>query len=209
MTRALLYQPGPRWRIGVALGAAALIHFAAVSLASIHHREHVENPSTGDDQFPPIDVESDPQNPDSTPPPDLVAPLPTPDTPDHTFVDERSSPPPVRVQHNQRVAPIIKARTAGIPGPLSLSSAKALVLNAPRPEYPYEARRQKITGDGIVVMTVDPVSGSVTDVSMWKSTGSPVLDNAALTAFRRWRFKPGSVSSVKAPVTFTMSGPHY
>jgi protein TonB len=92
---------------------------------------------------------------------------------------------------------------------MSLSSAKVFAVNAPRPEYPYEARRQKITGDGIVVMTVDPGSGSVTDVSMAKSTGSVFLDNAAIAGFRRWRFKPGSVATVTCAVTFTLSGASY
>ncbi|HEX7518593.1 MAG TPA: energy transducer TonB [Chthoniobacterales bacterium] len=86
---------------------------------------------------------------------------------------------------------------------------KVLALSAPRPEYPYEARRQRITGDGIVVMSVDPVSGRVTDVSMWRSTGNSYLDNAAVTGFRRWRFKPGTVSRVKSPITYTLTGAAY
>jgi TonB family protein len=92
---------------------------------------------------------------------------------------------------------------------MSLSSAKVFALSAPRPEYPYEARRQKITGDGIAVIRIDPGSGSVTDVSMAKSTGSVFLDNAAIAGFRRWRFKPGSVSTVTCPITFTLSGAAY
>ena len=55
------------------------------------------------------------------------------------------------------------------------------------------------------MMTVDPIRGSVTHVSMWKSTGNRSLDDAALRSFRRWRFKPGSVSKVKAPVTFRLT----
>jgi len=90
-----------------------------------------------------------------------------------------------------------------------IASAKVLALNAPRPEYPYEARRQKITGNGVAVMRVDPGSGSVTDVTMAKSTGNVFLDNATVAGFRRWRFKPGSVSTVTCPVTFTLSGASY
>jgi protein TonB len=81
-----------------------------------------------------------------------------------------------------------------------------LAISAPRPEYPYEARRQRTTGDGIVAMTIDPLTGRVTDVSMSKSTGSSYLDNAALTGFRKWRFKPGTVSAINCPVTFTLTG---
>jgi protein TonB len=103
---------------------------------------------------------------------------------------------------------MVKVRN-GTPGSLTSSSARILALNAPRPEYPYEARRQKITGDGVVIMSVDPGTGSVIAVSIWKSTGSTVLDNAAVAAFRRWRFKPGTVSRVKSPITFTMTGAQY
>jgi len=90
-----------------------------------------------------------------------------------------------------------------------MSSAKAVAVSAPRPEYPYEARRSKVTGSGVCVMTVDPGSGAVTSATMAQSTGSPILDNAATSAFRRWRFKPGTVSKVRTPITFTMSGAQY
>jgi protein TonB len=92
---------------------------------------------------------------------------------------------------------------------MSMSSAKAVAVSAPRPEYPYEARRSKITGSGVCVMTVDPGSGAVTSATMAQSTGNAILDNAATSAFRRWRFKPGTVSKVRTPITFTMSGAQY
>ena len=92
---------------------------------------------------------------------------------------------------------------------MNLSTAMVFAISAPRPEYPYEARRQKLTGDGVVVMNVDPVTGNVTSVSMSTTTGSPFLDNAAIAGFRRWRFRPGSVSSVTCPVTFTLTGASY
>jgi outer membrane biosynthesis protein TonB len=46
----------------------------------------------------------------------------------------------------------------------------------------------------------------VTDATMSTTTGSVILDNAAIAGFRRWRFRPGSVSTVICPVTFTLSG---
>ena len=84
-----------------------------------------------------------------------------------------------------------------------------MALSGPHPVYPYEARRQKITGSGVAMMTVDPVSGNVTDVMMQESTGSPVLDNAAVSAFRRWRFKAGTGPRVRSPITFTLTGAQY
>jgi TonB family protein len=83
-------------------------------------------------------------------------------------------------------------------------------INAPRPEYPYEARTRQITGRGIVLMTVNTSTGEVTDATMEKSTGSPILDNSAISAYRRWRFKPGSTDTkVRRPVIFTASGASY
>src|SRR5438045_2168212 len=52
-------------------------------------------------------------------------------------------------------------------------------------------------------------SGRVSSASMGTSIGSPILDNAATSAFSQWRFKPGSVSKVKIPITFTMTGAQY
>ena len=82
-------------------------------------------------------------------------------------------------------------------------------LYAPRPQYPYEARSRRVTGSGVIVCTVDSGSGSVTGCSVSSSTGSPILDNAATSAFRQWRFRPGTLSKVNIPITFTMTGASY
>lgn len=81
---------------------------------------------------------------------------------------------------------------------------------APKPDYPYEARTRHITGSGIVELTVDPGSGAVTDAKMAQSIGNPILDNSALSAFRRWQFRPGAYSSkMRFPIKFTSSGASY
>jgi TonB family protein len=100
---------------------------------------------------------------------------------------------------------------AGGPDSMSISMAKAkgLPLYAPKPEYPFEARNQHITGSGVCVLTVDPKSGNVADAIMAQSTGSPILDNSTLSALKQWRFKPGTVTKVRLPITFTMSGASY
>ena len=90
-----------------------------------------------------------------------------------------------------------------------MRGARVLALNAPRLEYPYEARRARVTGSGVALLTIDPATGYVTEVSMSRSTGNAVLDNAAISGFRRWRFKPGTVSKVQAPITFTLTGASY
>jgi periplasmic protein TonB len=205
MTRALLYQSRHKWRFGVALALAAMIHVAAVSLAHIRGPEPAV--PSGADYDPPI-IEVEPDAPVANPPTDLSDPLPTPPPTEQLFTDESFTPPPVRRQTN-KFTPIVRPSTNTHPGTLPVSSARAFATSAPRPEYPYEARRQKITGDGVVVMTVDLVTGNVISVSMSKTTGTPFLDNAAVTGFKRWRFRPGTVSSVTCPVTFTLTGASY
>ena len=203
---ALLHQPRHRWRVGIAFGAALLIHFAAIALAYGPRAEKNGGPLTN--EFPVIAFE-DPPATVADPPPENSDPLPTPPRTEDSFPDETSTPPPTRRQPGKPVAPIVKPRNQGFANRGPWSSAKVLAIHAPRPEYPYEARRQKIRGDGLVAMTIDPVTGNVSSVSMAKSTGNPFLDNAALSAFRRWRFKPGTVSSVSCPITFTLTDASY
>jgi TonB family protein len=208
MTRALLYQSGPRWRIGAALGAAALIHFAAIALASIHPRELEKEFPPGDESISMIELEPQSPTADPTPPPDVVDPPPPNPNVESLVPEERSTPPPIRHPTTTLAPPLVKARNATI-GSQGSTSARVSALTAPRLEYPYEARRQRITGSGIAALTVDPVNGSVTSVVMDVSTGNPVLDNAAVTGFHRWRFKPGAVSRVRLPITYTLTGAQY
>ena len=68
----------------------------------------------------------------------------------------------------------------------------------PRPEYPAEARRQKQTGVVSISAEVS-AQGVPTSVSVARSSGFPLLDQAALAAVRRWRFEPGRVAGVAVP----------
>ena len=84
-----------------------------------------------------------------------------------------------------------------------------LVVHLVPPEYPYGLRRSGITGDGILFGQVDYKTGVVTSVRMEKGTGNRILDQAVLTAFREWRFEPGTVRQFRAPINYEMgkSGP--
>lgn len=199
----LLYQPGKKWRFGVALGAAVIIHFGAIGLAKVRNSEQSAAPEPG--AFPPIAFD-DPAAPDDPSPNDIET-LPAPPMIDATYLEHPFTPPPRTSVHPS--TPIPKSRNNRTPRSLNLSSARVLALSAPRLEYPYEARRQKITGDGIAILTIDANSGNVIDATMSKSTGNSFLDNAAVAGFKRWRFKPGTVSSITCPVTFTLTGASY
>jgi TonB family protein len=89
-------------------------------------------------------------------------------------------------------------------GELTRAMMKALTVHAPKPEYPFDARQRGLTGTGIAVVDVDAASGLVTHAVMAPSTGHKVLDDAALSAFREWRFKPGTIHGAQIPVAFTM-----
>jgi TonB family protein len=90
-----------------------------------------------------------------------------------------------------------------------MGNPQAFVLSGPRPDYPYEARSRHITGSGVAVITVDPNSGLAVDAMMEESIGNPILDNSTVSAFRRWRFKPGTPTRVHIPITFVLTGAQY
>src|SRR5438093_10271393 len=203
--KPLLYRPPQAWYFWSAFGAALAIHLTAVALAQKH-----EWPAQLRPDVPPAVSEATLQaTEEPTPPPEDI-PLPEAPPPPEIKPEyvEETTPPPKRPTA-QKFAPIKAPQAAGRPGAMSISSAKALATYAPRPQYPYEARSRHVTGSGVCVVDVDPGSGSVTSASMAQSIGSPILDNAATSAFRQWRFKPGTVSKVKIPITFTMTGASY
>ncbi len=208
MTAALLYDPMPRWRIGVAFAAAALIHLSAIALAGRMMSETTSVEIFTDDW---IDVSGIPGPQDSPPPADpeqILTPSPAPPSADDFTADEKQPPVPV-VKRRSVAKPLVRA-VAQSSAPIGKSgSAKVLASHAPKLEYPYEARRQHLTGSGVALLIVDISTGSVTDVKMSQSTGNALLDNAARAGFRRWRFKPGTVSQVQTPITFTLTGAAY
>src|SRR5690349_7385 len=73
----------------------------------------------------------------------------------------------------------------------------------PQPVYRPEWAKQGLSGKGVVLVTIDPKTGTVAGVRMLQTTGNSLLDGAALDAYSKWRFKPGSVSQVKMPIEFT------
>jgi len=205
----LLYKPAPKWQVLSAFGGALLAHGIAVALAF-----HKEPPPIDTSDIPTATIEATLDQPpadEPTPPPEDV---PIPEAPPPPEIQpefhEEQTPPPQKKQ--QKAQPIKAPQVVGPPKPpgmMSASQAKAQAIRMPRPEYPYDARSRKITGSGVCVVTVDSASGSVTDATMAQSIGNPILDNSAVSAFRRWRFKPGTVSKVKIPITFTMTGASY
>ena len=201
MNPALVYRQHRRSIFWIAFMGALAIHLGAVALAK------TKSPSAKLQDVSPLpDVEVvDTAEPEpalleqSAPPPPLEQIHPDQDS----FQEKNLTPPPIRAHRKARPPSVIGGITA------SLRSVKATVAYAPRPVYPYEARRQRVTGSGIASLTVDQTSGTVTDVRMAQSCGNVILDNSTLDALRRWRFKPGGVTQVEVPITYTLMGVSY
>jgi len=203
MAGPLLYQPPPRWQVWAALGGAIAIHLAAVGAYAIKHEAAPVDLA----DIPTATVEAmlQPEDQPTPPPEDIPIPEPPP-VPEVAPEFHEEKPPPPK---NAKAAAPVKAPQAAT-GTMSISGAKAVAIFAPKPDYPYEARSRHVTGDGVAVLSIDVASGNVTDVSMAKSIGSPILDNSTTSTFRRWRFRPGAAAPrVKVPITYTMSGASY
>lgn len=203
MNSALLYRQHGRWVLWVAFVSALAIHLGAVALAkdksATAKLEHFAPP--GD-----VDV-VDASEPEPPLLDELIPPPPLEEIqPDQDSLPEENQKPSAVPARSYR-----KARPPSLAGgtTVSLRSVKAMVAYAPRPVYPYEARRQRVTGSGVALLTVDQTSGIVTDVIMMQSWGNAILDNSTLDALRRWRFRPGSVTKVQVPITYTLMGVSY
>jgi TonB family protein len=201
MNSALPYRERGRRLFWIAFVSALAIHIGAIALAK------TKSPTVRLENFTPTSdvVIGYAPEPEPALQEESVTPLPLEEIhPDQdSFPEENHKPSPAR--------PYRKARPPSLaPGTTTpLRSVKALVAYAPRPVYPYEARRQRLTGSGVALLTVDQSSGDVTDVVMVQSCGNAILDNSTRDALRRWRFRPGSLTKVQVPVTYTLMGVSY
>jgi len=186
--KPILYRPAPQWHWWGALGAAVLIHLTGVALAQ---KREASADIPPDIPTAVVEATLQPEEQPTPPPEDIPLPEPPPPPEIQPEFHEETTPPPRQ--------PKAAAPKTAIKAPQAVA----------RPQYPYEARSRRVTGSGVCVVEVDSGSGSVSSASMAQSIGNPILDNAATSAFRQWRFKPGTVSKVRIPITFTMTGASY
>lgn len=180
------------------------------------------------------DVEVDLEGaPPETVPQEIPAPepvdsplLPDPEPPVPEPEPEPISPPkPVPAVKKERPATTRKAtprqaspqvRNTPAAGEESMSSRP--VVTAPellpafknrKPEYPRLARQRGQEGTVLLRLSIDP-EGTVLKVEIVQSSGHTLLDDAAVTSLRRWRFKPAESDgtrvsgSVMVPVEFRL-----
>lgn len=86
---------------------------------------------------------------------------------------------------------------AGASTHVTAEQARRLVIFAPRPAYPESARTRGIQGSGSFKLIVRVKTGRIQRIVVFRSTGSPTLDAAAIKAFRQWRFKPRVLPSMR------------
>jgi TonB family protein len=74
---------------------------------------------------------------------------------------------------------------------------------SPGAGYPEAAQKAQLSGSGFYELQINK-AGVTTRVVILKSSGKPVLDQAAKSAFLKWRFKPGVFSRVRVPVSWSV-----
>lgn len=202
MSAALFYRPNNRKLITTSFICAIAIHVTAVVLAESKSKPVIID-TTLSDGDPVVGIDT----PLSPPEVDDVSPPEAPAVTEQEFHDEKIMAP---IRARKRLpAPPIQSNATGLTSGTGGGSAKALALYAPRPGYPYEARRSGTTGSGVAQLSLNSASGNVVEARMAQSTGSAILDAATLSAFRRWRFKPGVASNIAVPITYNLTGVSY
>lgn len=115
---------------------------------------------------------------------------------------EPSSPPPIPPP------PPIPVDPPPVQTAVELAPGSApIALETPPPRYPVAALRRGETGEVLLRIEVD-VQGLPASVEVIRSSGSRLLDRAAMDAVREWRFRPGQrdgqpvPGTVHVPITF-------
>jgi protein TonB len=84
-------------------------------------------------------------------------------------------------------------------------------IKIPKPKYPELARQAGIEGQTVVKALLD-IDGSIIEVKVLKSSGSQMLDEAALSAARKARFTPAKQRDrfvrvwISIPIRFRLAG---
>lgn len=75
---------------------------------------------------------------------------------------------------------------------------------SPGAGYPEAAQKAQLSGSGLYELQINK-AGVTTAVRVLKSSGKPVLDEAARGALLKWRFKPGVFTRVRVPVSWSVN----
>ncbi|MBB5684440.1 energy transducer TonB [Sphingobium boeckii] len=183
-------RSGANWPVLIGILAVHAILLGAV----IMHRFVL--PQKAPQSLAVFDIALQPDTPPPPPPkqkptpvklvtPMIVAPRPLvtpPPVPQNIAVTETPPPPqpPVATRAETPPAPS---------GPVSIGNLSSKMIAATPPRYPVESRRKREQGTVVMKLLLD-TEGKVAEIALQRSSGFERLDQAALSAVRRWRWSP-------------------
>lgn len=89
------------------------------------------------------------------------------------------------------------------PGDAVVNLTPSGTMSGPKPEAPPEARAQHLSGRGIFLLHFDKPTGNLINVTVSQSTGSAILDQAAIATLQKWHATPGCPREVPMTVTYS------
>lgn len=167
---------------------------------------------------PPAPEPLPPEPPPPAPPPPVepvpeLPPPPPPDAiPEPVASPETTPAPQPKPAPKPKPAPRSTARAVGTPSaavsatggkPGVGDSAHATWKRRVAPVYPSAARIAKQTGRVLVVVKVNAL-GQATSASIYRSSGFPSLDQAALVAARASSYNPKRIAGIPLPDSVTL-----
>ena len=155
----------------------------------------------------------EPDKPEAMPEP---TPPPAPPIPQPQATPPKPSPTPAyQPEKHRRPSTSSLKSWAANNAPTKTDSPAGNTIATPRyrlnppPEYPDEARNQGQQGAALISVDVS-AEGTALRVSLRRSTGFPLLDQAALRSVKNWKFEPARIgglpvsSAVVVPVRFRL-----
>jgi TonB family protein len=85
------------------------------------------------------------------------------------------------------------------------AAPRAKMLAIPKPVYPAAAIQRRVEGRGEFQIDMDFSTGKPLRVVVVKSTGSSLLDDAAVKALQQWRAAPGTIRVIHLPLVFRLT----
>jgi protein TonB len=203
-------------------GLIALVGLAVVVHAGLFFAIHQAGPiETVKPKLVPLTIDIAPPPP--PPPPPEVKPKPLPQIAKPVAAPVKAAPP-LPVVHDAPAttdpsADTVQVATSAAPVTAPVAAAPERVTaprgfigykSNPPPEYPPEAQRRRLQGRGVLNVHV-LATGKPGEVTVTKSSGSPILDDAFIkTIMTSWVFEPGMRGDtpvdgwVKVPFNFQL-----
>lgn len=215
--------------LGRAAGGSLLLHTLTIALLAWLGSQVAKAPETPpaievELSFAPAAQTAAPARHEAQPTPQKPVPREKPPTPRPTPLStpnpnaETAAAPPVNEPQAEKSAAAptpASGTTTDSPGHAKADNTNTgdnrqpYVVFGPRPNYPPEARASGREGK-VRVKVLIAENGTPGDIQLAESSGSASLDEAALTALRRWRFQPALrngqpvLAWVTVPVIFSL-----